>query len=630
MAEQATVEALVAQVRALVARRDLEAARPMALDLVSRAPGDAGALFLAGVVSAERGDLLDARTFLERSFAIQPSQQPSNHLIYANVLLDAGDAPLGEKQAREVLAKGPASAMAFVTLAQALRRQGRLDEAIDACSQALAVDPTYRRARALAAALRWTRARALHGEARVFGAIDEYRASLALDDTAADKWNDLGNALVDAGFIGEAQEAYREALRRDPAYHQVESNLLVSLHYDPSIGAQRMYNAHREWAARHAPRATDMPLRRSIAPNDRIRIGFMSPALRTGPTGAFLAPLIENLDPKRFAIHCYRTAGSTDAVTARLKAASVVWRDLIDADDDALFAALRADELDVLVDLAGHTPGGRLRVLARKPAPIVATWLDYFDTTGLDSVDYLIGDPVSTPRGGPQGFSETLALIEPCRLCYSPPPYAPAVAPPPLARNGYATFGSFNRLSKLSNPTLDLWARLLHEVPSSRLLLKYGAFVHPRYRARAESLFVARGIGPERLQFRTHSPHEALLAEYGDVDIALDPFPYNGGLTTCEALWMGVPVLGLMGDSMISRQTASLLNAAGFPQWAVRTPDEFVELARAMAGDAEGLARTRAAVRPTVAASPLVNGKYFAQNFATAVEGWVRGSPKGP
>src|SRR5689334_14418572 len=331
----------------------------------------------------------------------------------------------------------------------------------------------------------WRRGRELESSGRLLDAIDAYRGSLSGDDSQADKWNDLGNALANAAMLPEAHEAYRDALKRNPAYHQVESNLLINLHYDPCIDPGQMFAAHRAWAGRHAAGiAANPPARRALGPNDRIRVGFMSPALRAGPTAAYLAPLLEHLDRSRFVTFCYRTAGSEDAVTARLRSASYAWRDCLADDDAALDARIRADRLDILVDLAGHTPGGRLLVLARKPAPVIATWLDYFDTTGLDAVDYLVGDPVMTPPDGPQRFSEKVLLMEPCRLCFAAPADAPAVTPGPASLARPVTFGSFNRLSKTGPETIALWARLLAAVPAARLLLKSGALADARMRER--------------------------------------------------------------------------------------------------------------------------------------------------
>lgn len=472
--------------------------------------------------------------------------------------------------------------------------------------------------------LLWRRGRELQSAGRLLDAIDAYRESLATDDTQADKWNDLGNALANAAMLAEAHDAYREALKRNPAYHQVESNLLINLHYDPSIDPAEMFAAHRGWAERHASAIpANPPPRRRIGPGERIRVGFMSPALRGGPTGAYLAPLLAHLDPARFVTFCYRTAGSEDETTARLKRAAYAWRDAQADDDAALDARIRADRLDVLVDLAGHSPGGRLLVLARKPAPVIATWLDYFDTTGLDRVDYLVGDPVSTPPGGSQQFSEKVVLLDPCRFCYAPPAYAPEVAPAPVLRNGFVTFGSFNRLSKLAPPVIALWAKVMKAVPGSRLILKSGALIDERMRQRMAGLFAAEGVDPDRITLRGHSPHAQMLAEYGDMDIALDPFPFNGGLTTCEALWMGVPVLGVAGTSMIGRQGASLLGAAGMSEWSVPTPNAFVDKARQIAGAKDVLAQVRARTRQALARSALVDGRRFAAGFASLVESTV-------
>jgi len=472
----------------------------------------------------------------------------------------------------------------------------------------------------------WRNGRELEAAGRLLDAIDAYRESLSKDDALPDRWNILGNALANAAMLPEAHEAYREALKRNPAYHQVESNLLVNLHYDPSIDPAEMFAAHRAWAGRHAAGIeANPPPRRAIGPSERIRVGFLSPALRGGPTGSYLAPLLEHLDNSRHATFCYRTAGSEDATTARLKGAAYAWRDCLTDDDAALDARIRADRLDILVDLAGHTPGGRLLVLARKPAPVIATWLDYFDTTGLDTVDFLVGDPVSTPSTGTQEFSEKVVLLDPCRFCYSPPQYAPEVAPASVLRNGYLTFGSFNRLSKLAPPVIALWAKVLHAAPGSRLILKSGALTDERMRERIEGLFAAEGVAAGRITLRGHSPHAQMLAEYADIDIALDPFPFNGGLTTCEALWMGVPVLGLVGHSMISRQGASLLAAAGMQEWACATPERIVEKVREIAGSRDVFAQARPRHRYQVARSALVDARRFAEGFGNALAAMAAG-----
>jgi predicted O-linked N-acetylglucosamine transferase (SPINDLY family) len=634
-----------------------DAARHAYRDIVARSPGHAGAHFMLGVAQAELRNFPAAVESIDRALALAPVQAAANRLVFANILLDAGLPARAEAQARQVLLESARSASALNVLGVALHRQHRALEAVAAYRAAIATDGSYTNAHLnLAAALaddgrldeavaaqrraveldasaanHFRLARLQHRSAQVFDAIDAYRRALALDAGDADGWLSLANALADAGLLGEAQGAYREALRRRPGYHEVESTLLINLHYDPAFDAEAIFAAHRDWAARHAAGlAPPIPPRvRSRQAGDRLRVAFLSPALREGPVGAFVTPLFEHRDRTGVELFVYNAKGRRDSLTTRLEQLSDHWHDAWMENDEELAGRIRADGIDILVDLAGHTPGGRPLVLARKPAPVIATWLDYFDTTGLDAVDYLVGDPVSTPPSGAQRFSERVILIEPCRLCYSPPAYAPEVTAPPRARNGFVTFGSFNRLSKLTPAVLQLWAEVLRALPSARLILKNAAFTDARARERVTQLLGGFEIAQRRIELRPHSHHGDMLAEYGDIDIAFDTFPYNGGLTTCEALWMGVPVLTMLGDSMISRQSAALLTAAELTQWIARDRDDFVRRAVAAAADAEGMKALRAGMRGRLRGSSLVDGLRFARKFEAALRGmWEECSRK--
>jgi len=586
------VETDLERARALVKSRDFDAAGRLYAEILAADPRRAEAWLMQGVVAAESGRLDEARAHMARAFEIEPRQAPGSHVVYANVLLEAGD--LAAARAQSQLALEAASGWPPDTLAR-LRRQ--------------------------LAQAHWRHARSLHQAARVFEAIDAYHGALALDDDDPDLWNELANACADAGMLDEAQRGYRETLALKPDYHQVESNLLISLHYDPAFGPDAIYEAHRAWARRHADalKPASPPPRRARPRAERLRVGFISPAFHRSASGIFALPLLENLDPDRFEIACYRVAGGDDAITARIRRRSPIWHDLAGADDAAIAARIRADALDVLVDLAGHTPGGRLLVLARKPAPVIATWLDYFDTTGLETVDYLIGDSVSIPAGGTQRFSEEVLRIDPCRLCYAPPDYAPAVAEAPCAKTGHLTFGSFNRLPKLAPPVIALWSRALAAVPGSRLVLKNAALVDARTRERLLGLFESHGVERARIELRAASPHPQMLAEYGDVDIALDPFPYNGGLTTCEALWMGVPVLALLGGSMISRQSASLLAAGGLGDWVATSEEDLLRKAVKWSRDRDALRSLRADIRERLLSSPLLDAAGFSLRFGESL-----------
>lgn len=585
-------------------------------------PDEAEAWFLSGLASAQARDIASARSAMSEAFRLAPQPKPSWNLAFANVLLDAGDAIEAEGHARTATAAPELKAAALNVLGLALRKQGRVEGALEAFRAALQAQPGYRFAAA-------NLARLYEHEIRLEEAIESYREALAIDDQQPDLWCDLGNALANAGLQAEAAAAYRESLARAPSYHQVHSNLLVQLHYDPAITADELFESHREWDRRHATGLARMAPAK-VAPRERIRVGLMSPRFNDGPTAAFLLPLVEHMDAERFELHFFDLSGLHDALTERFTRLAQGWHEAARDSDQALAERIRATELDVLVDLAGHNPGGRPLVLARKPAPVIVTWLDYFDTTGLPAVDYLIGDPVSTPPDGTQQFVERIENIEPCRFCYAPPAYAPAVSALPRMRTGFMTFGSFNRLSKLTPAVIDAWTEVLQAVDESRLLLKSRSFRDYRTRDRIAGAFRDRGLEPRRLELRPDSPHRQMLEEYSGIDIALDPFPFNGGLTTCEAIWMGVPVMALRGDSLIARQSASLLSAANLEDWIVGDVEALVRRATQWAGDIEGLAQLRAGLRARLEASPLLDAPAFAKRFCACIARMVDESRRDP
>jgi predicted O-linked N-acetylglucosamine transferase (SPINDLY family) len=621
------------------------AARELLARIAAASPAHPAALFLLGVVDAEMADFASAVAHIDRAFAAAPAQAAANRLVFANILLDAGLPARAEAETRQALQDAPGAADASNLLGAALYRQGRVQEALEAYSAAAGANPAYapahlnlaltlaelgrvaeaiesqRRVVALqpaSAVDHFRLGHLFHRHAHVFDAIESFRAALALDATHADWWVHLANALTDAGLLAEARDAYRKALQLRPGYHEVESTLLVNLHYDTATGRDAMLAAHRAWAARHASGVPQVA-RPSIAPRSRLRVAFLSPAVKSGPTGSFLAPLLRHLDRQRFETSIYNANGTRDDFSARLAALVDHWVDFRGEDDEAMARRIAADGIDALVDLAGHTPGGRPLVLARCPAPAIVSWLDYFDTTAIPGVEYLIGDSISTPAADADRFTERVVPIDPCRLVYEPPAYAPEVCAPPFARNGFITFGSFNRISKVTRPVLASWARVMHAVPNSRLLLKSPAFADPRMCGHVRALLAGHGIEAARIDLRAHSPHAAMLAEYGDMDIALDTFPYNGGITTCEALWMGVPVVAWLGDSMISRQSAALLEAAGMQEWVAADADDFVKRAEGLANDASQLAALRSGMRAKLARSPLVDGAAFARKFEAAI-----------
>jgi predicted O-linked N-acetylglucosamine transferase (SPINDLY family) len=346
-------------------------------------------------------------------------------------------------------------------------------------------------------------------------------------------------------------------------------------------------------------------------------VGFVSSSFHATIVGHFFRGVLRALRSRSDIATFLSSSGTeSDWLSAELKELSGRWCDVAALDDDAAAARVRTDGVDILIDLDGHAPGSRLLVFARKPAPIQISWFDYFDTTGLEAIDYLITDPVSTPPDAGQRFVERLLFMPTVRLCFTPPPFAPDVAPLPALTTKQITFGCFTRADKIGPNVFAVWARILVAVPDSRLVLKSATFKFPELRHRFQCAFADRGIDPERIELRTASTYEQLLTEYSGVDIALDSFPYNGGATTCDALWMGVPVVARLGDSLISRQSAAMLEAAGLSDLIARDDDAYVHIAANLASDVTRLGALRNDLRPTISASPLFDADAFADALA--------------
>jgi protein O-GlcNAc transferase len=453
------------------------------------------------------------------------------------------------------------------------------------------------------------------------------RCAVELDPTAGGAWNNLGNVEKYLGNLPEAIACYDRAVACDPQNAALHSNALISLYYDASTSHEEMFARHKAWADRHAARF--YPQGRTW-PNDRnpervLRIGYVSEGFDTRVLGHFLRNVFPHHDRRQVITYGYSGTRRPDELTTEIRATFDHWREVAALDDDALAAQIARDGIDILVDLDGHTPDARLLVFARKPAPVAITWLGYWNTTGMKTVDYVLTDPWTTPEGSPQRFTEELLRLPDTRFLYAPVPYAPEVAPLPCATRDVFTFGSFNRYDKLGPQLVDCWAEILRRVPASRLVIKNSAIAIPHAREELSRWFAARGVALDRVLLRAKSPHAAMLAEYGDVDLGLDTFPYNGGLTTCEALWMGVPMVAIEEERMISRQTSSMLRMVGGEEFIAGTRDEYVALAVQWSQQRERLAAVRASLRERMRVSPLCDGALFTRNLEAALRAvWSR------
>ena len=353
-------------------------------------------------------------------------------------------------------------------------------------------------------------------------------------------------------------------------------------------------------------------------PCRRLRIGYVSPDLRRHPVSAIFTPLLEAHDRKRVEPICYYNFDGEDAVTLHLKALAAHWRPVAGLSDEALCQQIRADRIDILVDLAGHTAHNRLLAFARRPAPIQVSWLGYFNTTGLATMDYFLSDPWSSPAGQERHYVERLLRLPHTRFCYQPPEYMPGVGPLPAESNGCITFGCLNNLSKLNENVLALWGAVLRAVPRSRLLLQAAALDDAPNRARFGELCAKHGIAQDRLELRCFVPIDRAPASYAEIDIALDPFPFCGGMTSLEVLWLGVPLVTLAGETIASRQSASMLMNLALPELVAVNAEQYVDIATRLAHDLPRLAALRSGLRVRFAASPLMDYPGFARALEAA------------
>lgn len=538
----------------------------------------------------------------------------------AAALVIRGGALLGLKRPVEALAAfdnalrlNPALAEAHFYRGNLLREQLRLDDAVRAYGQAITYRPRFGHAHNNMGTV-------LQALGRSREALAAFDAALAIDPHHASAHANRANVLMDRGKFQQATLAFGRALELDPALLTNHSNYLNCLNYDPGRNDAELLAAHKAWGERHGE--PQHLTRRHANGRDAgrpLRVGLVSADLGRHPVGYLVQPLMEAADPTVIGFYCYSGRGIEDDLSHRLRSLAKAWRRTDRLSDEDLASAIEADGIDILIDLAGHTAGNRLGCFARKPAPVQVHWAGYAYTTGLPAIDYALWDAVHVPEGEERWYTETVVRL-PIRWCYAPPEYAPDVAPPPALTSGHVTFGSFNNLSKISPQVVETWSGILGSVAGSRLLLSWKTLADPEECERTRRLFAASGVAPERIELIGGAPtHAGVLAQYDRVDIGLDPFPYSGGLTTLEALWMGVPVITLPASRPVSRQSASLLMALGRGDWVATDEEHYLRLARDLARQPDRLAVTRQGQRPLMARSPLCDGTAFTRAFEAAL-----------
>jgi predicted O-linked N-acetylglucosamine transferase (SPINDLY family) len=449
-------------------------------------------------------------------------------------------------------------------------------------------------------------------------AIEAFRTAIRLRPDHLPSLCYLAVVLKDRGELDEAVAIFRRLVELSPDNATYHSNLLYTLNFLPNISPADVLAEHRLWSRRHAD-----PLKahwRAHAndrnPDRRIRIGYASPDFRLHPVGRFILPLLVNHDHGQFETYCYSWVRTPDHLTARCQRYVDVWRDIQAISDYQAAELIRNDGIDILVDLTMHMKGHRPLLFARKPAPVQVTYLAYAGTTGLDAIDYRITDPYLDPPGSPdERYTEKSIRVARSYWCYKPTIRDIPISPPPSTQAGHITFGSLNNFCKVNDGVLDVWAKILGAAANSRLTIHAHVGIH---RARVCRRFAGNGIDPQRISFVPPVWIDAYMRQYNQIDICLDTFPYVGGTTTCDALWMGCPVVTLSGNTGISRGGVSILSNVGLPELIAQNPGEYVRLAADLAGDATRLAQLRSRIREQMRRWPLMDAKRFAADMETA------------
>jgi predicted O-linked N-acetylglucosamine transferase (SPINDLY family) len=609
-------------------------------------PGNWEAHNQLGLARERAGSFDAAEAAFRKALALKPDYREAHNNL--GVLLHRlgrnEEAEASLRRALEIEARSPE---ALGNLGLVLRARGRAAEAVAAYEAALALNPQnpamltnlgnalvdlsrredaaacFRDAVALApdfadAYYNWGSLCLRSNQFQL--AYEKFRAALAIDPNSGEAEAGLASALHDLGRIDEAIEAGRRALLLRPQDVDAHSQLLFRLLHSSEITPRQVFEEHREWARRHAEDLSSglAEHANSREPERRLRVGYVSGDFRHHSVAQFLEPVLARHDRDAFEIFCYDNLARSDETTERLHRSADGWREIASLDDAAVADAVRADRIDVLVDLSGHTKFNRLLVFARRPAPVQASWLGYLNTTGLDAIGYRITDGRASPEGMFDAFhTERLVRLPDSQWCYQPPPDCPEVSTPPSLREGASvTFGAFSSLAKIGPRVIALWCELLKRVPDARLLIV--GLGLDSMRDEYLSRFSAHGASAGRVVLRGFQSFRDYLAMHEAADVMLDTFPYAGGTTTCHALWMGVPVISMVGDSVASRGGASVLGTIGLDELVAETPDEYLDNACSLARDPARLSTLRAGMRARMSASPLMDAARFARHLEAA------------
>ncbi len=563
-------------------------------------------LFLAGRKQYQKS--VDA---FRRAITLRP-QYSTAYCHLGNVLHDMGRLEESANAYRQAVVHKNDHFLAYSNLGNVLRELNRMGESAEMCRRAIAINPNFPGAHN-------NLGNALSKQDRVDEAIASYKRALELDPGSAEIRANIADLTKDMCRLDEAVSMCRQALAIHPQLSGCYSNLLYDLHYRDQFDAIEILRESRNWDRMYVqPNAQFIRHHaNSRDPNRKLVIGYVSPDFRQHSVAAFMLPLLQHHDHSQFQIIGYSNVRAPDHVTQAIKGCVDVWRDLPGMNDAQAAELVRSDRVDILIDLAGHTGQNRLLMMSHKPAPVQLTFLGYPGTTGVSTIDYKLTDRLADPPGMTEAhYSEKLLYLPRSNWCFQPIIQFPDVTPLPANASGTICFGSFSNFAKMTPKLFEMWAAILARVPNSKLMIKAKALAMPSVRQELHDRFGKQGVDKSRLDLRPRALNpEDHLTMYGLVDIALDTFPYHGTTTTCEAMWMGVPVVSLAGKAHVSRVGVSLLTSMGLTELIAQTPQEYIEIAAKLASDLARLSQLRSELRQRMKDSPLMDAPGYAKEM---------------
>lgn len=592
---------------ALIAQGRTDEAIDALTKAAAAAPAEADIVFNLGNAYREAGRYDEASAQYRKTVELRPGHLGAYNNL-AVVLRAKGDPESALTVLIEALAHAPKSAELRFNVGNAMQAVGRRDAAESSYRRALELNPKHAEARV-------NLGQVLLQAGRKAEAEQEFRKAIAVNPNLAQAYVGLAD-LVDTGDMNAV--AHRRAiLELKPDLPAIRSSLLMCLQYDPTVTRAEIAAEHKAFGKMFD--RTDKPAYKTRAvdftPDRKLNIGIVSGDFRFHAMLFFAFPVLAARDKAQWHLTCYSTTAHPDDFTADFRKTSDRWRDVRHLNSDDLARLIVADGIDILIDLSGHAPHNRLPAFAAKPAPLQAAWGDYVDTRGLKAIDILLGDGIHTPPADEKYYVERIVRLPKDYICYQPPDYAPPVSIAPCLARGYVTFGCFSEVTKISPATVARWAKVLRAVPTAKFLANSRMYADGAVQGKLISQLLDAGIGAERIQISTGGSHDEFLAQYAEVDVILDTAPYSGGLTTCESLLMGVPVLTVTGDRFCGRHATAHLTHGGHPEGVCATEDELVEKAVKLAANLGELAVLRTSLREKFLASPLCDVAGFADAF---------------